>query len=234
LHLTPAALVRRLILLTIVALAPSCQFEALMTETFDRERSPPARVQRRRTQAALIERTALALFAEHGFDSVTIEQIAEASAISRRTFFRYFASKEEVLLGDDRRYEDALAGTLEDVTQKPVLSALRRSLIALAVDSSQDNEATQSRLMLFSQSPQTMAAASERGRTYRQRLTPLLATRLGLEETDIRAMLIVDATLSATSLAIWHWLFEGATGDLASTVAEALDYTLAGYMHLDV
>jgi len=206
-----------------------------MTQTLVRAGSPSPRLQRRRNQAAIIERTALALFAEHGFDAVTIDQIAEASAISRRTFFRYFASKEEVLLGDDRRYEDALADTLADTRRKPVLTALRRSLIDLAVYSSQDNLATQSRLMLMQQSPQTMGAASGRNRAYQQRLIPLLAKRLGLDEAqDMRPTLIISASLSATTTAIWHWLSKGATDDLAATVAEALDYTLAGYTHLDV
>src|ERR1700683_4396678 len=71
---------------------------------------PPAtlRERRRRRQAGAIERVALKLFAERGYASVTIDQIATAAEISPRTFFRYFENKEDVLFGDRQRYEDTL------------------------------------------------------------------------------------------------------------------------------
>ena len=58
---------------------------------------------RRSKLAAEIERVALLLFLEHGFSAVTVDQIADAADIANRTFFRYFASKEDLLLGDGPR-----------------------------------------------------------------------------------------------------------------------------------
>ena len=61
-----------------------------------------------------IERVALGLFTRHGFDSTTVDDIAGATGISRRTFFRYYASKNDVVWGDFagllRGMEDWLSG----------------------------------------------------------------------------------------------------------------------------
>src|SRR5580658_7965425 len=53
-----------------------------------------------RTRAAIREH-ALRLFREQGYDATTVEQIAEAAEVSPSTFFRYFPTKEDVVLQDD-------------------------------------------------------------------------------------------------------------------------------------
>ena len=59
------------------------------------------------TSVAEIEHVALELFAQHGFEDTTVEQIAESAGIGRRTFFRYFRSKNDVAWGD---FDDQLRG----------------------------------------------------------------------------------------------------------------------------
>jgi AcrR family transcriptional regulator len=49
---------------------------------------------------AEITRTAMELFLRHGFEATTIDDIATAAGISRRSFFRYFGTKEDIVLGD--------------------------------------------------------------------------------------------------------------------------------------
>ena len=61
----------------------------------------PLRVRRRRLVQAEIERVAIRLFLEHGYDAVSVEDIAAQAGMSWRTFFRYYATKDEIL----RRYQ---------------------------------------------------------------------------------------------------------------------------------
>ncbi len=76
-----------------------------------------------------VMRQAWPLFAEQGFEATTVDQIADAAGMSRRTFFRYFAGKDELVLErlveSGERIADALRGRPAD---EPVWPALRRGL----------------------------------------------------------------------------------------------------------
>jgi len=94
----------------------------------------PAPLRERKQQRAreAIVKAAYELFAERGFDDVTVSEIAERAEVGRTTFFRYFGDKQEVLFADDA---DVLAKLIEQIRQQaePVRPIGDSLLIALQV-----------------------------------------------------------------------------------------------------
>jgi AcrR family transcriptional regulator len=90
------------------------------------------RERRRARTAREIEHAALRLFADRGYHEVTVDEIAHAADISERTFFRYFASKDDVLMAEWRRRMDALCDFLaaRDPVE-PAWQAMHNALIEL-------------------------------------------------------------------------------------------------------
>jgi AcrR family transcriptional regulator len=88
---------------------------------------PGLRERKKAKTRAAIREHALRLFREQGYDATTVEQIAEAAEISHTTFFRYFPTKEDVVLQDDMEllWIDALRAQPPDL---PPVAALRASI----------------------------------------------------------------------------------------------------------
>ncbi|MBB3455550.1 AcrR family transcriptional regulator [Rhizobium sp. BK313] len=97
------------------------------------------RERKRRQTRERIEAAALALFLEHGFDGTTIEDITEAADVSKRSFFDYFPSKEEVVFAWQDNFSDelvdAIAAQPKDASIVEVIEgALTSALLAASSD----------------------------------------------------------------------------------------------------
>src|SRR4051794_32714478 len=101
--------------------------------------SPGLRERKKAMTRLALEDAALALFASKGFDHTTVDEIAEACDVSRRTFFRYFASKGDIFSGGKDGHAPEMftliAGRPAD---EPALDSLRATVLALAADLSAD------------------------------------------------------------------------------------------------
>lgn len=98
------------------------------------ERPPGLRERKRLETSERIIEKGLKLFVKNGYEATTLDAIAEAAGISRRTFFYYFKSKEDVLLAArDSGFRTALRPTmLDEFPNQAPLDAVRNCLIKLA------------------------------------------------------------------------------------------------------
>ena len=103
----------------------------------------PLSIRERTRRLAQTELTLVAqdLFLEHGYESTTVDQIAAAAGMSKRTFFRYFASKDDLVIGKYDLFGDRIAEALDArPADEPVWDSLRR-VFDLTLDYVQDDHA---------------------------------------------------------------------------------------------
>ncbi|HEV8623857.1 MAG TPA: TetR family transcriptional regulator [Acidimicrobiia bacterium] len=183
------------------------------------------RERHRRRTAADLEEAALALFMEKGFDAVTIDDIAASADVSRRTFFRYFASKEDVILSDHpKRLGELQAALNRRPADEPALTALRHAILSLAGSFEEQREHMLRRFRLITDTPALEARSLCLQRNWETGVTAMLAERMGVDPADdLRPGVIAATTMSAMRVATANWLAGGGQGDLPAIVAAALD-----------
>ena len=149
-----------------------------------------------RTRAALREH-GLRLFREHGYAETTIEQIAEAAEVSPSTFFRYFPSKEDLVLVDD--LDPLLIAALEDQPiEKDPLTAVRAAIAAvLAGLTDEDRERELERQALMHTVPELRATLMDELRRTIEMVAEVVAARLGRPADDFEVRVFAGAVIGA-------------------------------------
>lgn len=155
----------------------------------------------------------MALFLERGFEETTIDQVAEAAGISRRSFFRYFATKEDVVLGDlaDRGHRICAALAVRPPGEQP-WEAVRAALLALRDEGPVDTDAELRITRMLHGTPSLRARHLEKHLAWQEVLVPELARRLrGPDDpdgvaADHRAAAIIATALACLDVASETWL----------------------------
>src|SRR5688572_19782372 len=183
------------------------------------------RERHRKRTAADLEEAALALFCERGFDAVTVDDIAAAADVSRRTFFRYFASKEDVILSDHPKRLGELQAALDRrPTDEPALTALRHAILSLAGSFEDQRDHMLRRFRLVTTTPALEARSLCLQRNWETAVTAMLAERTGVDPAkDLRPGVVAATTMAAMRVATANWLAGGGQGDLPAIAAAALD-----------
>ncbi|WP_280422533.1 TetR/AcrR family transcriptional regulator [Nocardia carnea] len=175
-----------------------------------RERLPLRERKKLRTREALID-TALEMFTERGFDSVTLDQLCDRVEVSKRTFFRTFTSKEDVAMAPLRDLWGAFLADLSDREPEPVpLSrTLQEALLAALDRMPRDGWADRAvRSHRLAQSTPSMAASNLEfcARTVRAALE-ILRERFDIEPgADPRPRLALDIAVAAFHCALDTWI----------------------------
>ena len=199
-------------------------------ETTERSR-PGLRERRKALTAAELEAAAYRLFGERGFDNVTVDDIAAEADVSRRTFFRYFASKEDVLLADHfvqlARLREAMEARPPD---EPIVTALRNALLSLTGDFEERKEKVILRGRLMRDTPSLQARSLVHQKLWEDAMQEMVAAKLGVDPVkDLRPGVLASAALAAMRVAFTLWLTAGCDGDLIELTTEALDFLDGGF-----
>ncbi|MET9558195.1 TetR family transcriptional regulator [Streptomyces sp. NPDC006645] len=174
---------------------------------------------KRRLVANELTEAALQLLALKGFDTVTVDEIVATAGVSKRTFFRYFASKEDVVvqfladLGAGIRAE--LAGRPAD---EPPSVALRHAvwvaMAACAGDHADHTDRTLRVVQLILRTPALRARFLERQAQWRDDLADELGRRSGLDPaTDLYPRLAAGMALTAFDTVLRQWSESDGTQD---------------------
>lgn len=181
------------------------------------------------TTAAELEHIALEIFAERGFDATTVDDIAQAAGIGRRTFFRYFASKNDVAWGDFEvhleRMRDALAATPPDVA---VGEALRHKILAFNTFPAEEASWHRQRMALILRTPALQAHATLRYASWRAVVAEFVAARTGEPISALFPQATAAALLGLAMAAYEQWLAAVDDVPLGPILDEALRLFLDG------
>jgi AcrR family transcriptional regulator len=166
------------------------------------------------------------LFAEQGFAATTVEQVAEAAGMSRRTFFRYFSGKDELVAARLLSSGDQLAAALEArPDSEPAWHALRAAFDELIHDVEGHEDIARSLHVMLQQEPEVRAATYERGHRWLELLEPLVAQRLARTDpagrNDLRARSLIGSAIACFDAAQLAWVAQPGTR-LGPLVDEAM------------
>ncbi|MFG2725657.1 TetR family transcriptional regulator [Streptomyces canus] len=188
---------------------------------------PGLRERMRATVRAEVVEVALRLFSVQGFDRTTVDQIAAEVGLSRASLFRYFGTKEDIVLvgleGNGRQIGEALAARPDE--ERPWV-ALRRAFDALVRVNEEEPEQTLSLLRMLQETPSLRARHFEKQLKWQEQLAPDIARRLGTSPDlpeDPRPSALVAAALACLDAAATGWVAcEGAV-PLAVLLDRAMD-----------
>ena len=159
------------------------------------------------TTRAELEQVAFALFDRQGFEDTTVDDIAAAAGIGRRTFFRYFRSKNDVPWGDFEGELDRMRGHLAALpAELPVMDAIREAIVdfnRIAPDAEQQHRR---RMRLILWVPALKAHSTLRFAAWQQVVAGFAAARLGQPPGALGPQAIAHAVLGVAVAASEQWL----------------------------
>jgi len=190
--------------------------------------APDAREETR----ARIEQAALDLFTAQGFEQVTIDEIAEAAGISRRTFFRYVSAKADAVWGDFDahvvRLEGMLAATAND---QSVLASICAAYVEVNDYAAADLPMLRQRMRLILTEPALQAHSLVRYAAVDRVVAAHVARRTGVTPDALVPRLVATSTRAAATTAFDVWLADGQSS-LGTVLHQAFDELAAGFPSL--
>jgi mycofactocin system transcriptional regulator len=166
------------------------------------------------------------MFAERGFEETTVDDIAEALGVSRRTLFRYFASKNDMVWGDFDQVLERLRRCLDATGPDERLhEALRRAAVESNRYEDEQRPELRIRMRLITGVPTLQAHSALRYAEWREVIAEWVAKRLGCEPGDLIPQTVAHAALGTSMAAFLVWV-DDPSSDLLANLDQA--YRLLG------
>ena len=185
--------------------------------------NPPRRGRPPATSAAEVARVALRLFLEHGYEATTLEQVAAAVGISRRSLFHYFDSKSAIVWHGE---QEALRAVLEELRDLPAdlpwRSGVTRAVLAALRFPDDDLEALRLRLRLIGSVPALRSHLAGAGGPAIDALAAYVADRTGARPGDVEPRAVAGAVWAASNAGLTWWADDDREPDPHSAVRRAL------------
>ncbi|WP_432134723.1 MULTISPECIES: TetR/AcrR family transcriptional regulator [unclassified Streptomyces] len=200
----------------------TCMTAARSTSPADRPRLGLRERKKIKTREAI--RTAMyALVKEQGYEATTIDQIAERAEVSPSTVFRYFPTKEDIVLTDE--YDPVLMEMLRDrPADEPWADSIRHVMLAAArVGVEEDREVARLRTHLLVHVPAVRSRMMETMSVTGRMLSTAISERTGLAPDSLEVRVHAMALMGGLMETSMYWAEHGHEGDLAPLLDRALD-----------
>ena len=189
------------------------------------------REQKKDATRRALHAAALQLVADRGLDGVTVDDIAAQADVSPRTFFNYFPTKDDAVVGLDPRHSGRLADAVRDRPREETpVQAVRAALLDQAREMAGDRQVWPLRLQVVEAHPVLAARLSAVFGEAERALTAVLAQRSGTRAaSDALPGLLAAVQGAVMRSALHRWLASGFTADLPALVDEGFDLVTAGF-----
>ncbi len=196
------------------------------------DKAPGLRERKRIRVKLMVQAEALKLFARKGYEQTTVDDIADAAAMSPRTFFRYFPTKEDVVLWDE--YDDLPFEELWDAQPgaDPLVRMISNVRAVLEDIHRKDPELLLTRIKLSFAVPEIRARFLDQQFTLIGPKYAELARTLGVPPDEMRLPVLLAALYGAIVVAVERWQRHDGREDLVQLFDEAISTLVHGLTEL--
>ena len=175
-----------------------------------------------------IQAHALRLFEAQGYEQTTVDQIAAAAEVSPSTFFRYFKTKEEVVLQDE--YDPMLTAIIAGApAELNPLAAIRYAVVAgLDTLAPEEHAKLLARVRLIAAEPALRTRTYDNISAQVDVMAVPIASRLGVSPDDFAVRVLCGAVVGAMLPAIFEWAQQDGQEPITAAIVRAMDILIDG------